>query len=55
MRRVIPNNKVRYDYEKVLNEFVSELENRLGECLLMVYFTGSYARGDFEFRCVLYF
>lgn len=46
MRRVIPNNKVSYDYEKVLNEFVSELKNSLGECLLMVYLTGSYARGD---------
>lgn len=46
MRKVIPNNKVSYNYEKVLNEFVSELENRLGECLLMVYLTGSYARGD---------
>lgn len=46
MRRVIPDNKVSYDYEKVLNEFVSVLKNRLGECLLMVYLTGSYARGD---------
>lgn len=46
MRRVIPYNKVSYDYEKVLNEFVSTLKNRLGECLLMVYLTGSYARGD---------
>ena len=46
MRRVIPNNQVSYNYENVLNEFVSELENRLGECLLMVYLTGSYARGD---------
>lgn len=46
MRRVIPDNKVSYDYEKVLNEFVSALKNRLDECLLMVYLTGSYARGD---------
>lgn len=46
MRRVVPDNKVSYDYEKVLNEFVSALKNRLGECLLMVYLTGSYARGD---------
>lgn len=46
MRRVIPDNKVSYDYEKVLNEFVSALKQRLGECLLMVYLTGSYARGD---------
>lgn len=46
MRRVIPNNQVSYNYKNVLNEFVSELENRLGECLLMVYLTGSYARGD---------
>lgn len=46
MRSVIPNNKVSYDYEMVLNEFVSELENKLGKCLLMVYLTGSYARGD---------
>lgn len=46
MRRVIPANKVNHDYEKVLSEFVSALKNRLGECLLMVYLTGSYARGD---------
>lgn len=46
MRREIPNNKVRYDYEKVLQEFVSALKNRLGETLLMAYLTGSYARGD---------
>ena len=46
MRRVIPNNKVSYDYEKVLNEFVSSLEDTLGERLVMVYLTGSYARGD---------
>ena len=46
MRRVIPANKVNHDYEKVLSEFVSALKNRLGEYLLMVYLTGSYARGD---------
>ena len=46
MRRVIPDNKVSHDYEKVLKEFVSILKNRLGESLLMVYLTGSYARGD---------
>lgn len=46
MRRVIPDNKVSYDYENVLNEFVSALKNKLGECLVMVYLTGSYARGD---------
>ena len=46
MRRVIPANKVSHDYEKILSEFVSALKNRLGECLLMVYLTGSYARGD---------
>ena len=46
MRRVIPANKVSHDYEKVLSEFVSALKNRSGERLLMVYLTGSYARGD---------
>lgn len=46
MRRTIPNNKVSHDYEKVLNEFISSLKNKLGESLLMVYLTGSYARGD---------
>lgn len=46
MRRMIPNNKVSHDYEKVLGEFVSDLKNKLGESLLMVYLTGSYARGD---------
>ena len=29
MRRVIPDNKVSYDYEKVLNEFVSALNKGL--------------------------
>lgn len=46
MRREIPLNKVSYDYEKILAEFVSSLKSRLGESLLMVYLTGSYARGD---------
>ena len=46
MRRVIPDNNVSYDYEKVLNEFVSALKDKLGDSLLMVYLTGSYARGD---------
>lgn len=46
MRRVIPDNKVSHDYEKILKEFVSTLKNRLSESLLMVYLTGSYARGD---------
>lgn len=46
MRRTIPDNKVSHDYEKVLNEFVSALKDRIGESLLMVYLTGSYARGD---------
>ena len=46
MRIEIPKNKVSHDYEKVLDEFVSSLKSRLGESLLMVYLTGSYARGD---------
>ena len=46
MRIEIPQNKVSHDYEKVLDEFVSFLKSRLGESLLMVYLTGSYARGD---------
>lgn len=46
MRRIIPINRVSYDYEKVLGEFVSALKNELGDLLLMVYLTGSYARGD---------
>jgi len=46
MRKVIPDNKVSHDYEKVLMEFVSALKNKLGDILLMVYLTGSYARGD---------
>ncbi len=46
MRKIIPDNKVSHDYEKVLGEFVSALKSKLGESLLMVYLTGSYARGD---------
>ena len=46
MRRTIPLNSVSHDYEKVLKEFVSQLKSILGEALVMVYLTGSYARGD---------
>lgn len=46
MRKIIPYNKVNHDYETVLHEFVTALKDRLGELLLMVYLTGSYARGD---------
>lgn len=46
MRREIPFNNVRYDYEKVLKEFVAQLQDKLGQQLVMVYLTGSYALGD---------
>lgn len=46
MRRRIPHNHVVHDYEKVLEEFVSQLKSTLGHSLVTVYLTGSYARGD---------
>lgn len=46
MRREIPYNHVTHDYKKVLEEFISGLQDKLGEDLVMVYLTGSYARGD---------
>lgn len=46
MRRTIPHNHVTHDYEKVLGEFVSQLKSTLGNSLVTVYLTGSYARGD---------
>ena len=46
MRRTIPQNNVTHNYEKVLGEYVSQLKNMLGDSLVMVYLTGSYARGD---------
>lgn len=46
MRRAIPQNHVTHDYEKVLEEFISQLKSMLGDALVMVYLTGSYARGD---------
>ena len=46
MRRTIPQNNVTHNYEKVLKEFVSQLKNMLGDSLVMVYLTGSFARGD---------
>jgi len=46
MRTEIPQNNVTHDYKKVLDEFVSALKSKLAESLLMVYLTGSYARGD---------
>lgn len=46
MRTEIPQNNVTHDYKKVLDEFMSALKSKLAESLLMVYLTGSYARGD---------
>lgn len=46
MRTTIPHNNVSYDYEKVLKEFISQLKYELGNALVLVYLTGSYARGD---------
>lgn len=46
MRRKIPFNNVSHDYERVLKEFLSQLNDRLGQRLVMAYLTGSYARGD---------
>ena len=46
MRKNIPHNNVKHDYERVLREFVTQLKNKLGDCLVLVYLTGSYARGD---------
>lgn len=46
MRTIIPHNNVSHDYEKVLREFLSLLKKELGMELVMVYLTGSYARGD---------
>lgn len=46
MRRTIPHNHVTHDYEKVLKEFISQLKYMLGDSLVTVYLTGSYARGD---------
>jgi predicted nucleotidyltransferase len=46
MRKEIPFNNVSHDYERVLKEFVSQIHDKLGNRLVMVYLTGSYARGD---------
>lgn len=46
MRRKIPHNDVTYDYENVIKEFITQLKERLGDCFVMAYLTGSYARGD---------
>ncbi|WMJ88202.1 hypothetical protein [Anaerocolumna sp. MB42-C2] len=46
MRKEIPFNIVSHDYERVLKEFVSQIQDKLGKRLVMVYLTGSYARGD---------
>ena len=46
MRREIPFNNVKHDYICVLNEFISCLKDKLSDELVMVYLTGSYARGD---------
>lgn len=46
MRTTIPYNNVSYNYEKILEEFISQLVHKIGNNLLLVYLTGSYARGD---------
>lgn len=46
MRTIIPQNNVSFDYEKVLGEFISQLKQKIGNALVLVYLTGSYARGD---------
>ena len=46
MRKTIPHNNVSFDYEKVLKEFISQLKEKTGNALTLVYLTGSYARGD---------
>lgn len=46
MRKEIPFNNVSHGYERVLKEFVSQIQDKVGKRLVMVYLTGSYARGD---------
>jgi Nucleotidyltransferase domain. len=46
MRKEIPFNNVSHDYERVLKNFVSQIQDKLGKRVVMVYLTGSYARGD---------
>lgn len=46
MRREIPLNNVKHDYICVLKEFIDNLKDKLSDELVMVYLTGSYARGD---------
>lgn len=46
MRRELPHNNVSHDYKRVLNEFITGLREKLGDNPVLVYLTGSYARGD---------
>lgn len=46
MRRKVPFNNVSHDYKNVLKEFISQIQEKIGKRLVMVYLTGSYARGD---------
>lgn len=46
MRTTIPKNNVIFDYEKVINEFVSFLKEKQSDNLACVFLSGSFARGD---------
>lgn len=46
MRIKIPNNNVKYNYERLIKEFIELLLEKQHNNLKCVYLSGSYARGD---------
>jgi Predicted nucleotidyltransferases len=46
MRKIIPQNYVKFDYIGILNSFISLLHARQGDNIGCVYLSGSYARGE---------
>ena len=46
MRTEIPRNNVKYNYERVLHEFISMLKCKQQENIQCIFLSGSYARGD---------
>ena len=46
MRKIIPQNYVKFDYIGILNSFISLLHDRQGDNIECVYLSGSYARGE---------
>jgi hypothetical protein len=46
MRTIIPINQVSFDYQSILDRFISILQNKQSNNIKCIYLSGSYARGE---------